>query len=310
MDATVSENGAITIPARRFFQLIRELNTEEIELRVTSENKVYISALTSEFSINGMDHSEYPKIPDLSGAGQFTIPINMLKELFTKSVFAAAKDDSRHVLNGVLMQIENSNATFIGTDGKRLARVNGMVEIDPTHQSNYLIPIKAVDEIVKTIGSDSTVKVSLTPEKIGVESSSMTIITNLLSGDYPDIERVIPKTSKIAVLLHREELMTLLKQVSLFTCDKSHSVQFHLEKGELTLTANSSDFGKGRVSMPIDYSGDPFDIAFNPFYFHDILKHCVDETVNFSITTPHNPGLITDSSTANYVIMPMRLASV
>jgi DNA polymerase-3 subunit beta len=62
--------------------------------------------------------------------------------------------------------------------------------------------------------------------------------------------------------------------------------------------------------MPVDYAGEPFEIAFNPFFFHDILRHCKDETVNFSITTPHNPGLITDSTTANYVIMPMRLTTV
>jgi hypothetical protein len=144
-------------------------------------------------------------------------------------------------------------------------------------------------------------------DQIGVESGSTVLITKLLSANYPDVERIIPKESTSHLTLHREELMTLLKQVALFTTDKSHSVQFTLTPGELTLTANASDIGDGKVSMPVDYAGDLFEIAFNPLFFHDILRHCKDETVNFSITTSHSPGLITDSTTAHFVIMPMCL---
>ena len=158
------------------------------------------------------------------------------------------------------------------------------------------------------LDNEASIKISLLPDKVGIESDSTVLITKLLSGEYPDVERVIPKESSYKLTLHREELMTLLKQVSLFTQDKNHSVNFILNPGELTLNANSSEIGEGKVSMPVDYSGEEaFEMAFNPFFFHDILRHCDDETVSFEITTPHNPGLITDSTTANFVIMPMRL---
>lgn len=308
MEASIGEEGTITLPARRFFQLVRELTTPEIELTAGPDEIAYVRAGTSEFRLNGINSSEFPSFPDLAQGEHFIMSPGAFKEMLSKSVFAAAREDSRHVLNGVLMMIENSNATFIGTDGKRLAKVKTPVEVNPEHKNNYLIPLKAVEEIVKTIDGDEAVKVSLMDDKIGVETGATVMITKLLSGDYPDVERVIPKESSHQLTLHREELMTLLKQVALFTTDKSHSVHFSLSPGELTLTANSSEIGNGKVSMPVDYNGEPFEIAFNPFFFHDILRHCKDETVNFAITSPHNPGLITDSTTANFVIMPMRLA--
>ncbi len=307
MEASVSEEGAITLPARRFFQLVRELTIPEIEISASIDEIAYVQAGTSQFRLNGINSSEFPSFPDLNQGVHFEMTPDAFKEMLSKSVFAAAREDSRHVLNGVLMMIENSNATFIGTDGKRLARVTTSVDVNPGHKNSYLIPLKAVEEIVKSIDGNETVKVSLMNDKIGIESGSIVMITKLLSGDYPDVERVIPKESNHKLTLHREELMTLLKQVALFTTDKSHSVQFSLSPGELTLTATSREIGDGKVSMPVDYSGETFDIAFNPFFFHDILRHCKDETVKFAITSPHNPGLITDSTTANFVIMPMRL---
>lgn len=309
MDGHIEEEGAITLPARRFFQLVREMTTPEIQLVVGSDEIAHIQGGTSQFRLLGMNKSEFPSLPDLSQSEHFLIAPETFKEMLSKAVFAAAREDSRHVLNGVLMTIENGSATFIGTDGKRLAKVHTPVKINPEHKQNYLLPLKAVEEIIKTLDEEEPIKINLMSDKIGIESGSATLITKLLSGDYPDVERVIPKETTHKLTLHREELMTLLKQVSLFTTDKSHSVQFTLSNGELTLTANSSEIGGGKVSMPLDYSGETFEIAFNPFFFHDILRHSKDETVDFSITTPHNPGLISDSTTAFFVIMPMRLAA-
>ena len=310
MEALVEEEGTITLPARRFFQLVRELTTPEIELTAGPDEIAYVRTEASEFRLNGINSSEFPTFPDLTQGDHFTMLPGALKEMLSKSVFAAAKEDSRHVLNGVLMMIKDSNATFIGADGKRLAKVWTSIDVNSELCSNYLIPLKAVEEIVKSIDNDETVKVSLMEDKIGVEAGATVMVTKLLSGDYPDVERIIPKDAAHTLTLHREELMTLLKQVALFTIDKSHSVHFSLTPGELTLTATASDIGNGTVSMPVDYSGESFKMAFNPFFFRDILRHCKDETVNFAITSPHNPGLITDSTTANFVIMPMRLAPV
>lgn len=306
-DAKVEEEGSITLPARRFFQLIRELTSNEVEIQCTAGEIAYINADSSHFRLNGMHKSEFPALPDFSSANCFSMQSEIVREMFSRTAFAAAREDSRQVLNGILMDIDGKKATFIGTDGKRLAKVHTEVNLENPVKESYLLPLKAVEEMIKVLEADEPVKFSLHADKIAIDVGSICLMTKLLSGQFPEVERVIPESSACTVNLHREELMTLLKQVSLFTTEKNHSVHLIFDNNELHLVASSSEIGEGKVNMPVDYKGERLEIAFNPMFFLDILRHCKDESVSFGINDSFNPGLITDSSTALFVIMPMRL---
>ncbi|PIS02875.1 MAG: DNA polymerase III subunit beta [Chlamydiae bacterium CG10_big_fil_rev_8_21_14_0_10_42_34] len=308
VEAKVVEEGSIALPARRFFQLVRELTSPQVKISAQTSETAEITTGTSVFKINGMNKAEFPTLPDLAGSPEITLTSSDLKEMFSKTAFSAAREDSRYMLNGVQVQIANQKATFIGTDGKRLAKSFANVAIDPSVTGTYVIPLKAVEEMIKMLDdSDAEVHLTLAHDKISLESGHLTLITKLLSGQYPDVERVIPAKLNQNFSIHREELMSLLKQISLFTSETSSSVRFSFETGQLHLAAMSSDIGEGRVSMPVDYAGPTLEIAFNPYFFLDILRHSKDETVRFGLNDPHNPGLITDSTQALFVIMPMRL---
>ena len=135
--------------------------------------------------------------------------------MFFRTSFAVSRDDNRYVLTGALMRIAEGQAIFIGTDGKRLARAHAEVALDPSFSGNYVIPLKAVEEIAKNLGEEKMATVSLMADKIAVETAEIAIIAKLLSGDYPDVSRVIPERSSAVMTLHREELISLLRQVSL-----------------------------------------------------------------------------------------------
>jgi DNA polymerase-3 subunit beta len=152
------------------------------------------------------------------------------------------------------------------------------------------------------------VQIQLAQDKVSLETGSITLVAKLLSGQFPDVERVIPAKLLHQFSIHREELMSLLRQVSLFTSETSNSVRFSFETGQLHLSALSHEIGEGRVSMPVDYAGQRIEIAFNPFFFLDILRHSKDETVRFGLNDAHNPGIVTDATSALFVIMPMRLS--
>ncbi|MFA6118887.1 MAG: DNA polymerase III subunit beta [Parachlamydiales bacterium] len=307
-EAKIVEEGSIALPARRFFQLIKELTSPQIKICSIANDVAEITSISSQFKLNGMLKSEFPALPDISKAMQVPILSSTLKEMLSKTYFSAAREDSRYVLNGIYLNITNQKATFIGTDGKRLAKVHTMLDIDPSFVGSFVLPLKAVEEMIKMLSDDNQmVNLSLMHDKIFLECSNLTLITKLLSGQYPDVEKVIPENPTISMTLHREELITLLRQVSLFTSDSIGSVRFIFDQGQLQLTAMNSDIGEGNVTMPVDYSNDRFEIAFNPFYFMDILRHSSDETINFSIQDSYNPGIITDSTTALFVIMPMRI---
>jgi DNA polymerase-3 subunit beta len=308
VEAKVIEEGSIALPARRFFQLVRELTSPQIKISAQTVEIAEITTGTSVFKIHGMNKAEFPALPDLTGAPEVTLPNSVLKQMLSKTVFSAAKEDSRYMLNGVLIRIADQKATFIGTDGKRLARSSAIVTIDPLIQGNYVIPLKAVDEMVKMLDdSDTPATLILGHDKISLESGNLTLIAKLLAGQYPDVERVIPANLNYQFAIHREELMALLRQISLFTSETSSSVRFSFETGQLHLSAMSNEIGEGRVSMPVDFTGPKLEIAFNPYFFLDILRHTGEETINFGLNDPHNPGLITDSTQALFVIMPMRL---
>lgn len=308
VEAKVIEEGAIALPAKRFFQLVREITSPQVKISAETNEIAEITTGTSVFKINGMNKAEFPSLPDLSGSPTLSIGSSKLKEMLSKTSFSAAREDSRYMLNGVQLSIQSQKAIFIGTDGKRLAKTQATATSDPSLKGSYVIPLKAVEEMIKMLeNSDADAHLSLAHDKISLECGKLTLVSKLLSGQYPDVERVIPTQLAHQFSIHREELMSLLRQVSLFTSDTSSSVRFSFETGQLFLSAMSSDIGEGRVSMPVDYAGSKLEIAFNPYFFLDILRHSKEETVRFGLNDPHNPGLITDSSEAIFVIMPMRL---
>jgi DNA polymerase-3 subunit beta len=306
--AKVLEEGAIALPARRFFQLIRELTAPQIEIHANSNETASINAGTSRFKIQGMSKDEFPALPDFSDGKAFTIPNVKLKEMLSRTLFAAARDDSRQVLNGINLNLAQNQAIFIGTDGKRLARLMTPIESTIAHEGSYILPLKAVEEIIKLLDEkEVSSELTFLDDKIAIEGDNITLFTKLIVGEYPDVTRVIPQKSEQSLSLHREELISLLRQVSLFTTDTSSSIRFTFQSGQLNLSAVSSELGEGNVTMPVNYSGPTLEIAFNPHYFLDILRHSKDEIISFDITDPYNPGLVTDSTNAQFVIMPMRL---
>lgn len=310
ISAKVAEEGAITIPARRFFQLVRELTTPYLELHATTPEVAFINAGSSHFKIQGMHRSEFPALPELSDEIQFTMSCATLREMLTRTAFSAARDDSRQILNGVLVQKAANVATFIGTDGKRLAKTHAVIDHGSSAPSAYIIPIKAVEEILKIVEvKEEVCTLTLMPDRIAVSAGNATLITKLLSGQFPDSSRVIPERSETPVALHREELISLLRQVSLFTTDLNSSVRFTFTSGMLHISATSGEIGEGVVSMPVNYAGEKLEAAFNPHYFLDILRHTKDETVQFTLKGPYSPALVTDSSSALFVLMPMRLSA-
>lgn len=308
VDVNIVQEGAITLPAKRFFQLTRELTAPEITVETSETGIARITAGSSHFRLHGMDKEEYPPFPQDDEGKHFTMKGADLKDMLMRTSFSAAKDDTRQVLNGVFMEIIGNRILFVGTDGKRLAKVHGQLDLfEPIDFSN-IIPLKAVEELVRVLIDEDDVRITLMEDKISVEMGNFCLISKLITGQFPDYERVIPDHSELReIKLHREELMTLLKQISLFTPDASHSVKLTFLDGELRLQATNSDIGEGKVHMPVDYRGDKKEIAFNPHYVLDVLRHCRDETVNFCMTDSFNPGSITDTSDAHYVIMPMRL---
>jgi len=332
-EAKVVQEGATTLPARRFAQLVRELTASQIEIATDEKHSTQVIAASSKFRIHGLAPSEFPQLPDFSDAEVFSFNQKALRDALYKTAFAVSKEDSRYVLTGVFLQVCHEQATFIGTDGKKMARFS--LAVDKSQGSfqdssqdlsqgpsqnptlECIIPIKAIDEAIKALTNDDEMcTLSVMKDKIAISTSDVFLVSKLLTGDYPDVDRIIPEQSDCVVALHREELMSLLRQMSLFMTEESHSVRFSFTDGELKIRANTSNIGEGTVCMPVNYTGERFDIAFNPTFFLDILRHSSNETVSLGFTDPFNPGMLVDGALERihqqlppqlFVLMPLRL---
>lgn len=308
-DAKVIESGAITLPARKLFRLTKELISPQVKISLKENNIAEIISGSSIFKINGIDKNEFPNVSDVLDSFQINFSSNELKELLYRSSFSAARNDSEKlILNGINIKIKNNIIGFFATNGKRLSIMHFKINIDPFFQGTYNIPLKAVEEMIKILddpGKDAIL--GLMPNKISLESNNQILTTNLISGNYPNIEKVVPKKIPHYIALHREDMISILKQISIFTKDTTSSIQFIFQKEKLNITSNKQGLGEGQVSLTIDYQGEEIVIAFNPFYFLDILMHSKDETVKIGIIDSHNPGVIIDSTNATFVMMPMKL---
>lgn len=314
-EAKILEEGAVSVPARLLSQLIRELTATNLEISSSGSNTIEIIADSSTFRLNGMSKNEFPSLPPLNEALKLAVNQKELKEMFYHTAFAVSREDSRYALTGVALNIEEDSAIFVGTDGKRLSRTHMHLHgIEKSGKNHYILPLKAVEEIQRNLLEDGTASLYLMEDKIALQAGQTTVVSKLLSGDYPDVTRVIPQNFVSIISLHREELMTLLRQVSLFTSEESHSVRFTLTNGALKITANTREIGEGKVSMPANYQGNKLEIAFNPAYFLDILRRLKEETISLALIDAYNPGLITEANTVPslaatplFVLMPMRL---
>ncbi|CAM0117546.1 DNA polymerase III subunit beta [Rhabdochlamydiaceae symbiont of Dictyostelium giganteum] len=309
-EAQIHEEGAVTLPAKKLFQLTRELTSSHIEIETSVGEIAKINAGSSHFKMSGMHQGEFPLPPSLQSGVSLDIDNTLLKEMLIRSSFAAARDDNRQILNGTLLELQGDEAIFTATDGKRLCRLYTKIESNISSKSSYVIPLRAIEEMIRLIDvKEGHSTLSFFPDRMGIAISNITLTSKLLNGQYPDVNKVIPQKSLSPLILHREELIALLRQISLFTTEHSSAVKFTFSSGELHLTAMSSDLGEGSVSMSVNYGGPKLDIAFNPQFFLDILRHSKDETVHLSITDAFSPGLITDSTSSQFVLMPMRLDS-
>lgn len=316
-EAKILEEGATTLPAKKFAQLMKELTSMNVEISTNSNDVTEILADSSRFKLHGKNRNEYPDLPDMSEAKQIKMKQQQLKEMLQKTSFAVSREDNRYALTGVFLHVEGGRATFVGTDGKRLARSYLEIGTENSVSGSYIVPIKAVEEVVKNLNNDDEeMTLFLMNDKVAAQSTDTLVITKLLTGDYPDVDRVIPEKPDVIVTIHRDELITLLKQVSLFVNDSSSSVRFTFGDGELKLSANTSEVGEGVVKMPVNYEGEKLEVAFNPFYLLDIARHNEGETIKMGVIDAFNPGVITGEKdepimatgpSPLYILMPMRL---
>ncbi len=309
VEADVEKEGATTLPAKRLVSIVRELPSSEIEVSVDAKNHASIRSGPSFFKIIGLGEGEFPPLPDFSGAKDFKIPQGVLRDGLKKTSYAISTDETRYVLNGIFTSFKDGKMTLVATDGRRLAMVDADLEFPASHETDVIIPSKAVQELQRLLGDSGDVLVKLSDSQISFEIGDSLLCSKLIEGNYPNYRQVIPGDSNERVVIGRDALLETVRRVSLLSSDKSNSVKLIFTENKIEVTANSPDVGESKESMDVSYSGPDMQIAFNPEFLQAPLRALDADEVYLDLIDEMSPGVLRIEGTFLYVLMPMRVTN-
>ncbi len=308
VESKIEEEGSTTIPVRRLSSIVRELPNGTIQLDVDDKDQTSVTCGSSFFKIVGMLGEEFPTLPEPDKDGtSYHLDQGVFKEMLKKTCYAASTDETRYVLNGVLLSFKDGKLTMVATDGRRLAFVESEVEFSEEAEADLILPSKAVSELMHVLEDDGNLRISVKDGLIIFEFSDIMVASKLIDGTYPNFRQVIPAQCEERVSVEREMLLTALKRASLITADKTCATKLTFANNNLEILTKTTDVGESRETIPIKYSGKEITVAFNPDYMMDPLKNLANDEIAIELTDNMSPGVIKCDIPFLYVLMPMRV---
>ena len=311
--AEVEEEGSLTIPTKEFSEIIKNLpDGKEINLFTGENNKFHIKSGKSKFWVIGMPKTEYPPIPEIEKTNSITLSPLALQNMIDKTAFSASTQETRYILNGLLWNNTADTFEVVATDGGRLA-VARHPALANSGEFKIIIPTKILNEVVRFISlskpdKDATIQVNVASNQVSFELNETTFISRLIEGNFPNYNQVIPTKKNISFEVFTKELLASTRRAALCSGEFGSTVKFHMEDNSMTVSSTSQNM-EFTDELPIDYTQEAFDCAFNPQFIIDVLKNVGSEKVAFSFVNASQPVLIepVGSDELKYVIMPVRI---
>ncbi len=308
---TTQEQGAITLPARRFTSIIRELPEDPITIEAKKNHTASVSCRTSLFKIQGLPPEDFPLFPPITETHPTTLPQEILKTLITQTAFAMSPEETRFVLNGALLQVTANATRLVATDGRRLALATAQGAGASNANLSAIIPAKTVRELSRLLqpeeDGDAVTIAQLKDNQLVFRFSGINLITRLVEGQFPNYENVIPPPAKTTVTCSQQLLASAIRRVSLMTTATSQAVVFELERERLTISKESPELGSAREELPATYTGQPMRVAFNPEFWLDVLKAIEVDPLTIEVVGEDKPAVIRLPQLL-YLVLPMKLA--
>ena len=312
VEAKVTKPGSTTVPVKKLFGIVRELNGD-IDIETDEKNVTSIRSGGSFFKINGLGADEFPPLPNFKDDKKVSLSQETVRAMLKKTSFAVSTDESRYVLNGIFISLKEGKMTLVATDGRRLALVDEEVELSEKSTGEFIVPAKAVNELTRLLQATGDVELKFGENQASFalkddKGFSVLLITKLIEGNYPNYRQVIPGEAKERIPLGREELLQALRRAEIMTSEKANSVKMTFGKNTLAITANSPEVGEARETLAVNYKGKELAIAFNPRYLIDPLAALAEDEVFIELIDELSPGVLKINGPFLYVVMPMRLS--
>lgn len=310
-DLIADNDGEITIPARKFFDICKSL-PDSVDIQVTVEdNQAILNAGKSKFKLQTLPAEEFPSSPSLKDAKEFLIAPQDLKHLIYKTSYCIATNDVRYYLTGLLLEIADKKISFVGTDGHRMAVAQIDLDHDQELAHKVIIPRKAILELSKLLkDGESDVKILMDENHICFELNDNLMMTSkLIDGNFPEWQNVLPSDTDKIVIADTKLLKQALSRASILSNEKFKGIRLNLTENLITLSAKNTYQEEAEEVIEVEYSGEELEIGFNVSYLLDTLNVISTNMTQLAFGDTNSSCLITeeDNDDNKFIVMPMRL---
>lgn len=302
----IMEEGAITIPAKKFSDIIKELPVGDIVISTKKNNHIEIEGDKFLFKLIGLPKEEFPKFPEFKNAEAISIDQSTLKEMLRMTSFAVSHEEARYVLNGVLLEIDGDIIRIVATDGRRLAKIERKTETAIKKEIKIIIPLKAVQEITRNLKDDGAMSFLTGTNQLLFDINNVLIATRIIEGEFPNYHQVIPKEQSAKIRVATQELLAAIRRANLLATPDFQAVKFEVFKDKLVVSKVTPDVGESREEVNIEYGGSEVIVGFNPAFFIEVLKNITEDKIHLEFLGADKPGVIRLDDYL-YLALPMRI---
>src|SRR5262245_1163138 len=310
--ASVSKSGALTLPAKKFYEIIKAL--PETDIRIAEDKGgVKVAAERFDSRMQTLPREDFPTLPESGGAQGATLSSSALKEMVAKTQFAITGEDTRYFLNGALFVLRPDEMSLVATDGHRLALVSvpreGAADAD---EVKAILPKKTLGELARLLQEGaSDIRYERGENHLFFHVGDRLLISRMIDGQFPAYERVIPKNNDKRIEFERDRVTNAVKRVALLSNERSRAVKFQIDKGKVDVTSSSPYLGEAKETLPVEYAGAPMQICFNAQYVLDFLSAVSTDLVSLELKDEMSQAVMkpvaAEGYEYTYVIMPMRV---
>ena len=300
--------GAITLPAKKFMDIIKELpDADEISIATKKNNVAIIQCDKIVFKIIGLPKEEFPHPPKFKDSDTITLPQQFLKNMLSITGFSVSRDETRYVLNGVLFIVRDKTIKLVATDGRRLAVVEKDLPEKKEIDKQIIIPTKTIQELIRLLGEEGDIKIVFDENQALFDLGDTVIISRLIEGEFPNYEQVIPKELEEKVLVDKKTLLSAAKRASILTNQDSLAIKVDISKDRMAISKNTPYMGEVREEFDVAYKGKNLSVGFNPSYIIEVLRNIEGDDVELELTDNDKPGVIRMGNEYVYVVLPMQI---
>jgi DNA polymerase-3 subunit beta len=316
--AKIEEEGSTTVPAKTLVDLVNTLPQDKVEMSlVVRTQTLNLSCGRVQANIKGIDAQEFPLIPPANLDDALQLNVEDFREMINHVIFAAATDEARPILTGVLAKIEGGQVTLAAADGFRLSLRTAHLSTPNAEPIQAIIPARALAELGRVITAEEPVFMSLPPGRGQVifHHDSVELVSQLIEGAFPDYNNVVPKGHTTRTVMSTAEFRKACKTSDIFAREAAHTARLkikpgsELTPGHVTISATAAETGDNVAELDATVDGGPVEIAFNVKYLVDVLNVIDTPNVALETATSSSPGVIRPVGRDDflYVVMPMHL---